>query len=522
MVIAPRATFANRFLAFVSDLALLALFLVVGVAGLNILVQLIVLVVGIFEHAQRTNLMVQLAEQAGEPSRVRRDVVDLLWAIGHVVIAGGAYWGALWLRRQYMHLFASTSFESFVSKRYLLAREGGRLVSLISIVSVLGVAVGVMALIVVISVMEGFDRALVKKFMGVFSHIEILPDPTYTKTTQIPPQVYLQLMEDLERHPSVVGVAPLLGHQTLIQATGGADQAKEFVIFRGVDPEREKNVTDFLSYIQVGSATPGDREIVLGSEVARRLRVQPGDEILAIGKVAATANRTAPKTVTLTVSGIFQSGLYDVDERFVYTNIPTLQRLLLLEDTITSVHLKIEDPKQAYYVSRELLPKLPFGYGVRTWQDINPTFFEALWIEKVAMFIILLLIVLVAALNIIGTLVMTVVQKTRDIGILKSMGAERFSIMKVFLYHGFLVGLLGTSLGTAWGLRLCRFVDQDIEKIFKLPPGVYGLNKLPVVVEPGLIGLMAGSALTICVLAAIIPAWQASRLNPVEALRYDG
>lgn len=517
----PRSGILSRLLAFVSDVILLAIFLAFGVAALNVFIQVIVLVVGIVLTAQSRPMPITpaLDPLAG---RVSGDLIDLGLALGSLLISAAIYWGALRLRRRFMHLFVASSYPSFVSKRYLLAREGGGLVSLISVVSVVGVAVGVMALIVVISVMEGFDRTLVKKFMGVFSHIEVVPEPMYTKSTEIPDDLAAELIKTLGAHPDVTGIAPSLQHATIVQATAGADERKEFAVFRGVDPELEKSVTAFQSYVTDGESVPKDRELIMGAELAHRLGVVPGDNVLVIGKVVATANRTAPKTMQLRVAGLFRSGLYDVDDKFVYTTIPTVQRMLLLDGGISGIHIKIRNPEDVNRVGAELLPKLPYGYGYRTWQSINPQFFEALWVEKVAMFIILLLIVLVAALNIIGTLVMTVVQKTRDIGILKSMGAGNSGILRIFLFHGFLIGLLGTSLGTVWGIRLCLFVEKDITKIFELPAGVYGLDRLPVVMEPWLIALMAGSAMTICIVASLIPAWQASRLNPVEALRYDG
>ena len=505
----------SRIIGFFADLLLLALFLAFGVALLNIFIQVIVLVVGIYRVTTSTPGM----PGAEDSTRITRDILDLGFAIFSALAAGVLYWAYLRLRRRYIHLFVGTGFETFVSKRYLLAREGGRLVGLISVVSVLGVAVGVMALIVVLSVMQGFDRELVKKFMGIFSHVEVFA--LSSASENIPPEVYEPMMEQMRKHPDVVGVAPIISHKTAVQKLGGAEERKELAYFRGIDTELERNVTEFQNYVRTGKADPGTREVVVGSQLARALGVRVGDNILALGQIIATANRPAVKTSTLKVVGIFESGLYDVDNTFIYTNIETVQMMLLMEKEVNSIHIKIRDPQDVERVRRELDTLLPRGYVTRTWQEINPEFFKALWIEKVAMFIILLLIVLVAALNIIGTLVMTVVQKTRDIGILKSMGANNSAILRIFLYHGFLIGLLGTSLGTAWGLRLCQFVSNDIEKIFELPPGVYGLDRLPVVVEPQLIGLMAGSALLICILAAIIPAYQAARLHPVEALRYD-
>lgn len=524
--VAPgKYTLASRLAGLLSDLLLLALFLTLGVALLNILIQTIVLVVGIAREVQAHSavLMAGLPRAPSEPGRFTRDMIDLGIAVLSAIAAAGVYLVYFRLRRKYIHLFVEASFESFVSKRYLLAREGGRLVTLISGVSVLGVAVGVMALIVVISVMEGFDQTLVRKFMGVFSHIQVLADPRVLKDSEMPEAVYTDLMDRLEKKPFVKGIAPIVDFEGVVRndATDSARRRVAFALIRGIDPERELRVTEFQRYVKMGKSTPGHHEVVLGASVAERLNVLPGDTVIAMGETVQTANRLAVKQTQLRVVGIFNSGLYDVDDKFMYTDLATVQELRLIGKSVTSLHIKIDDPERVDEVAMALIPELPYGYGVRTWQMLNPQFFEALWIEKVAMFIILLLIVLVAALNIIGTLVMTVVQKTRDIGVLKSMGASNGAILRIFLYHGFLIGLIGTSLGVTWGLRLCRFVSRDIEKIFRLPGGVYGIDRLPVVIEPWLIVFMALCALIICIVASIVPAYQAARLNPVEALRYD-
>jgi lipoprotein-releasing system permease protein len=505
-----------RLTGLVADLLLLALFLACGWLALNILITGVVLVVGAFTEPDA-----RVAWAGREVARVVRDGADFGIAVVSFVGAMVVYWLYLRARRRFLHLFADPGFERFVSKRYLFAREGGRLVALISTVSILGVAVGVGALIVVISVMEGFDRELFRKFMGVFSHVEVAPHPMYARSRLIEGDLYRQLIREFEQHPDVIGVSPILSTETLLQVRAGASEFKAPAQIRGFDTARERNVTEFMNYVIRGKNEPGDREVVLGKVLARRLGVDVGDSVMAIGKLVADANRTAAKQSRLEVVGIFDSGLYDVDDKFAFTNLETIQNLLVAGDVASAIHIKTRDPQQVARIAAELSVKFPRGYYARTWQELNPQFFEALWMEKVAMFIILLLIVLVASLNIIGTLVMTVVQKTRDIGILKSMGASNGSILRIFLLHGSLIGLVGTSLGVVWGLQLCRFVMNDIDKIFQLPPGVYGLNRLPVVVDGWLILFLASCALVICILASIIPAYQAGRLHPVEALRYD-
>jgi len=521
-----RATVGTWLGGLIADLVLYLLFLATGLTVLNVFIQAIVLVVGLFQNQEAAAFVSQgmgeVSAQQGETTgRLSEDLAGLGLAVLAAAASIGAYWGYLWLRRKYLHLFMGTGFESFVSKRYLIAREGGRLVGLITVVSVLGVAVGVMALIVVISVMEGFDRELVKKFMGVFSHIQVQTNPRYIDDPAIPEDVYMSLIEQFSEKEYVEGVAPIIEFETIVQRSPGDLDNPAFVMLRGLDPERERTVTRFLDYVEMGKAEPADGEVVIGEQLMRQMQIVPGDTIYAVGKTVQTANRMAVKRKPLEVVGVFHSGLYDVDQRFIYTNLETLQDLRGIGNAVTSVHVKVDNPQRVNEYAHDMLEVLPEGYGIRTWQMMNREFFEALWMEKVAMFIILLLIVLVAALNIIGTLVMTVVQKTRDIGVLKSMGATNGMVLRIFLYHGFLIGLMGTSLGVVWGLRLCHFVHTDIEKIFRLPGGVYGLDRLPVVVDPWLIAFMAGASMVICIVASIIPAYQAARLNPVEALRYD-
>ncbi|MCC6545542.1 ABC transporter permease [Candidatus Sumerlaeota bacterium] len=511
-----------------ADMLLLALFLLFGLALLNILIQTIVLIVGLFRTAEAARVAATvsktLADEIAEPGRFGRDVKDLLIALGCAIAAAIAYFGFLKLRRKYLHLFVEAGFESFVSKRYLVAREGGKLVGLITVVSVLGVAVGTMALIVVLSVMQGFDDQLVKKFMGVFSHINVQADSRYVSSRVIPEDEANRIMEAISKRPFVQGVAPIIDYECVVRNDAKSQAARRigFALIRGIDVEREKSVTQFTTYVRQGEALPKDGEVVIGERIAQRLNVFIGDDIIAMGEPAQTANRIAIKQGRLKVIGTFSSGLYDVDDKFMYTTIKTVQDLRMMEDGgYEAIHIKVDKPELVHDYAVQLAPDIPRYFGYRTWQELNPDFFAALWTEKVAMFIILLLIILVASFNIVGTLVMTVVQKTRDIGVLKSMGATNGMVLRIFLWHGFLIGLIGTSLGVVWGLRLCRFVERDIEQIFHLPGSVYGIDRLPVIVEPELIVMLAGCALLVCILASLIPAWQAARLHPVEALRYD-
>lgn len=529
------ASAGSRAFGWLLDLVTLALFLGAGVAILNIAIALIVLVTGIVMGSDATppGAADILTKVIDEPSRLVNDSFGLVLA---VAAAAALVWGfraMLAARQRQFGRLAEAGFATFVGKRYVMSREGGALSGVIGTVSILGVAVGVMSLVVVISVMNGFDRSLVAKFMGVNSHIEIRPYPPSEEALLTAAQSR-GLIAALEKHPDIVGIAPLIQRQTLLQVDAGAGEAKIGAMIRGIDPEREPEVTNLINSVlptvdtpegakpPYAHAKPGKREVVLGAELARRLGVIPGDKVYAFGRVVTTANSAVPSLISLRVVGIFRTGLYDVDAGLAYTNIETAQRLILAKDgEISTVHVRVRDPHRVGEVANSLGTGLPRGLWLRTWQDLNPEFFKALWIEKVAMFIILMLIVIVASFNIVGTLVMTVAQKTREIGILKSMGATSFAVQYIFLYHGFLIGMLGTLMGVAWGLWICRFVHLHIEKIFRMPGGVYGLDRLPVVVEPSTIGFIVVCSMVICVIAAAIPSRRAAALDPVEALRYE-
>jgi len=417
-------------------------------------------------------------------------------------------------------------FEFFISRRYLASRERRGLISLITLISIGGVAVGVAALIVVIAVMEGFDKELMDRMMGSWSHVTIMPAPHETIRD------YEQVIALVEKDPAVIAASPLIARDLLFMTSFSADAEKVPARIMGFDFRREGRVTNFMKDVKVGSATPGANEVVLGLVLAQSLRTPDGrplmlgDDIYALTTFGRFAGGPVPKRERLKLVGVFQSGLYEVDARFGYTSLPEAQSMYLLDeggqDVIDQIHVRVQDP-YALGPVKERLQQALLGQGrllnVRGWDELNPDFFSALQLEKIVMFIILLLIVLVAAFNIIGTLIMIVIEKTREIGILRAMGATHRQILRIFLSQGFIVGLLGILLGVGIGFFICWSLATWVP--IQLPAGVYGIYRLPVLIRWETVAIIVISALAICVGASFLPAWRAARLQPTQALRYE-
>ena len=391
-------------------------------------------------------------------------------------------------------------YEFWISFRYLLSKRKEKFISIISFISIMGVALGVTALIVVLAVMSGFDNDLREKIVGTNSHIII------EKEGGIPD--YDALVESVNRMPHVIASAPFVSGQALIkqkdQVTG--------VIFRGIDPEREILVTSIEKYLTVGTLELDNDSVVVGRELAWRLNLAIGDEISLIS--AAT-----PKPRPFKIAGIFNSGMFDYDMNLVFTSLEGAQGFYGVEGLAGGIGVKVDDAYKAGEIRDEIQAAIGFGYWTRSWSDLNKNLFNALKLEKITMFIILALIVLVACFNIISTLIMMVMEKTKDIGILKSIGVTNARIRNIFMLNGFFIGFLGTSLGAIGGFILCYLLKRY--EFIKLPKDIYYIDRLPVNLNISDAVTVIAAAMTISLVSTVYPAWQAARLEPVDALRYE-
>lgn len=435
----------------------------------------------------------------------------------------------------------------FIASRHLRSRERRKLISIITLISIVGVVVGVAALIAVIAVMDGAQNDYFKKLIDQFAHVIVKRVEPWGEYGLV--KDYEALIDVIEEDPEVIAASPVLERFALLRRPGtGGDNARAYRPARifGVDPELESRVTNLvpdapenLDTIPIwerlgpnrkdvpdlmGKRIPGNGEIVMGRMLADQMGLNIGDEIRALTKVAHTANGFVARQPTLKVAGIFKSGLFETDQMVAYTSLETAQNLYVLDRGVDLVHARLKNPYAADAVKKRLLQKMRTRftdyYMVRSWGELNPEFFKALFLEKLAMFILLLLIVCVAALNIISTLILVTMEKTRQIGILRAMGTSRRAIARIFLLQGALIGVVGTGLGVILGLAICAVLKYWLPKDL-LPESVYGLDGLPVLVRPATILIIMVSSITICLLASIIPAFTASRMNIVEALRHE-
>jgi lipoprotein-releasing system permease protein len=414
------------------------------------------------------------------------------------------------------------NFELFVSLRYLLAKRRQTFISLITMISIAGVAVGVMALIVVLAVMNGFQEDLRSRILGVTSHIVV---GNFNGTMSD----YKEVMQEVEKESGVGAATPFVYTQVMISSGRSVSGA----ILRGVDPASASrvinlqknmirgNLDDLLPSSQTGvPSSPAHSGIILGVELANNLAVHQGDWITVISPVGRlTPMGQSPKSKLFQIVGIFQSGMYEYDNTLAYVDLREAQQFLGIGDAVTGVEVKVADIYSAQKIAEAIRARLGHPYWVRDWMQMNRSLFSALKLEKVVMFIILTLIVLVAAFNIVSSLIMLVMEKTRDIAILKAMGATTARIRKIFVLEGFMIGVSGTILGLMGGFGLCGLLKKY--QFIELPRDVYGISTLPVRLETFDVTVIALAAVIISLVATIYPSRQAAGLDPAEALRYE-
>ncbi|MFH1776530.1 MAG: lipoprotein-releasing ABC transporter permease subunit [Candidatus Omnitrophota bacterium] len=391
-------------------------------------------------------------------------------------------------------------YEFFISLTYLKTKRKEKFISIISLISIIGIAVGVMTLIVVIGVMSGFDAQLRDKIIGTNSHLIIEKENGIDN--------YQEVNNIALKNPHVLAVSEFVSAQVMIRS-------KDYlanVVLRGINPETEPAVTNIKEYLKYGVFNLQDKGIIIGKQLAARLGKRIGGRIEVLSPINA-------EITAYNITGIFDSGMYDFDSALVFTSIDQAKKITMQEDVVSGIGIKIDDVYKADKVKDELKKILTYPYWVRSWMDINRNLFNALRLEKTAMFIILALIVVVAALNIVSTLMMTVMEKTKDIGILKSVGATNNSIRKIFILDGLMIGTLGTFFGGVCGFLL-SYILKNYDLI-KLPQDIYYIDKLPIKIETFDISLIIIAALAISLMATLYPAHQAAQLKPVEALRYE-
>ena len=407
-------------------------------------------------------------------------------------------------------------FEFFVALRYLKAKRRQAAISVITVISVLGVMAGVCALVVALAINNGFRRELEQRLLGATADVTLL------RASSDGIARYEELTERLSRLPHVVATAPALYEQVLVSSHSRA----QGVVLKGVDPEREVRVGDLLRRLREGSldglrqSYPNADPVIIGKELAKALGVFVGDTVLVTSPQGyLTPLEVVPKFRHFRVVGVFDSGFYDFDASWAFTNLNAAQRLFDLANVASVIQFKVDDIYQAQAVAESIRQGAGPGFETTTWMEQNRSLFSALRLERLVTILTIGLIELVAALNIFITLAMMVMEKNRDIAVLMSMGARKRQVWAIFTLYGLLIGAVGTALGLALGYGAAWVGDRY--KLIPLDPQIYALASVPFHAQP-LDGVwIALAALAISFLATLYPSRAAARLNPVEILRYE-
>lgn len=424
------------------------------------------------------------------------------------------------------------SYELFISLRYLKAKRRSAFISIITLISTAGVALGVMALIIVLAVMTGFEMDLKEKILGTNAHIVVLKNGGSIDD-------YPALMEKLGKYEGVIASTPFIYNQVMLASGKNVSG----VVLRGIDPESDVKVTNLHKAMVAGKLSgllpePGSSYLkdaqlqlpglIIGKELAKSLNLFVGDRVNVVSPMGnITPLGMVPKMKGFRVAGIFNTGMFEYDSTLAYVWIKDAQSFLGLGDSVTGIQLKVKDVYATTAMSKKINSDLGLSYHARDWMQMNKNILFALKTEKVVMFIILTLIVLVAAFGIASTLFMLVMEKTKDIAILKSMGASARSIMKIFILEGMIIGFSGTTVGVLSGLLVAKNLESIVGLVQKVTgfelfsSDVYYLDRFPSHVVTADVIVISVTAVLISFVATLYPSWQASRLLPSEALRYE-
>lgn len=405
---------------------------------------------------------------------------------------------------------------SFIARRYLFARRKQTFISVISVISILGVGLGVASLIVAIGIMNGFTVELRDKILGINSHVMVMGNGRITDDPAI--------RDAIAGVAGVTGVTPFIYSEVMISGNGGA----KGLVLRGIDPKTAPKVLTILSSIKEGglsmldmrdgSRVPG---IIVGRELAKRMGLSVGSRVNLLSPSGQRgAGGFAPKINVFRVAGIFSSGMFEYDSSLGFITLDASRALLgLPQGLITGYEASVSDVYTADIIADSIATALGAPYYARNWMEMNANLFAALKLEKTAMFVVLTLIVVVGSFSILTTLVMLVMEKTRDIAILMAMGATQGMIRRIFMLQGLVIGVIGTALGFVGGLGLALALKRY--QFIKLPEGVYPMSTVPVLLDGVDLFIIAGAAIVLCLAATLYPARQAASLQPAEALRYE-